>query len=291
MLPPEILKQIRRLHLRTHRMANDLLQGSYQSAFKGYGMEFDQVREYQAGDDVRLIDWNVTARMDAPHVKEYVEEREITVILVVDISASGSFGSQQQLKKEVAAEFAAVIAYSAINNKDKVGLILFSDAVERYIPPRKGRSHVWKVIQEILTHEPKHRGTDLNAGLNYLNKMIKRKAIAFLISDFLAEDFEKSLRLSHQRHDLIAVPIFDPRERELPPVGFIEMCDPETGTLLVVDTLNAKVRAHFQETRRNDEARLHALFRRIGIDELWIQAGASYLIPLVLLFQKRGKRR
>ena len=291
MLPPEILKQIHWLHLRTNRMANDLLQGSYHSAFKGYGMEFDQVREYEAGDDVRLIDWNVTARMDAPHVKQYIEEREITVILVVDISASGSFGSLHQLKKEIAAEFAAVIAYSALKNKDKIGLILFSNQVERPIPPRKGRNHVWKVIREILTYAPTQQGTDLNAGLNYLNKMIKRKAIVFLISDFMAQDFENSLRLSHQRHDLIVVPIVDPRERNLPAVGLIEMCDPETGTRLVVDTLNPKVRAHFQEARRAYEARLHTIFRHIGVDELWIQAGQPYLIPLIRLFQKRGKRR
>lgn len=291
MLPPEIMKQIHLIHLRTNRMANDLLQGSYHSAFKGYGMEFDQVREYEAGDDVRLIDWNVTARMDAPYVKQYIEEREITVILVVDVSASGSFGSIQQLKKEIAAEFAAVIAYSAIKNKDKIGLIMFSDQMELYIPPRKGRNHVWKVIREILTYKPQHRGTDINAGLNYLNKMIKRKAITFLISDFLAQNFEKSLSLSNQRHDLIAVPIVDPRERELPPVGVIEMCDPESGNFVVVDTLNQDVRTHFKAMRLDYETKLRANFRKAAVDELWIQAGQSYLISLIRLFQKRGQRR
>ncbi len=290
-LSPEVIKQIRHIHLRTNRMADELLQGSYHSAFKGHGMEFDQVREYEAGDDIRLIDWNVTARMDAPYIKEYVEEREITVILVVDISASGGFGSFQKLKKEIAAEFAAVIAYSAIKNKDKIGLIMFSDQVELYIPPRKGREHVWKVIREILTFQPRHRGTDINAGLNYLNKMIKRKAITFLISDFLVEDFEESLRLSNQRHDLIAVPIVDPRERELPPVGVIEMIDPETGQYLTVDTFRPTVRASFHEKREAYEGHLRAAFRRARVDELWVQTDQSYLIPLIRLFQKRGKRR
>ncbi len=271
-------------------MANGLLQGSYHSAFKGHGMEFDQVREYEMGDDIRLIDWNVTARMDAPYIKQYIEEREITVILVVDISASGSFGSVR-MKKEVAAEFAAVIAYSAIKNKDKIGLIMFSDQVELYIPPRKGRNHVWKVVREILTYQPQHRGTDINAGLNYLNKMIKRKAITFVISDFLASDFEKSLSLSNQRHDLIAVPIVDPRERELPPVGVIEMRDPETGQLLTVDTFNQKIRSRFKEKRLEYEAQLRTIFRKAGVDELWVQIDQSYLIPLIRLFQKRGHRR
>ncbi|MBF0279527.1 MAG: DUF58 domain-containing protein [SAR324 cluster bacterium] len=290
MISSEIMKQIRHIHLRTNRMANDLLQGSYHSAFKGHGMEFDQVREYEMGDDIRLIDWNVTARMDEPYIKQYIEEREITVILVVDISASGSFGSAR-MKKEVAAEFAAVIAYSAIKNKDKIGLIMFSDQVELYIPPRKGRNHVWKVIREILTFQPQHRGTDINTGLNYLNKMIKRKAITFLISDFLSPDFEKSLRLSNQRHDLIAVPIVDPRERELPPVGVIEMRDPETGQGIAVDTFNLKVRSRFKEKRIEYESQLRTVFRKAGVDELWVQIDQSYLIPLIRLFQKRGHRR
>ena len=287
----EIIKQIRHIHLRTNRMADDLLQGSYHSAFKGHGMEFDQVREYEAGDDIRLIDWNVTARMDAPYIKEYVEEREITVILVVDISASGGFGSVQRLKKEIAAEFAAVIAYSAIKNKDKIGLIMFSDQVELYIPPRKGRVHVWKVIREILTFQPGHRGTDIKAGLNYLNKMVKRKAITFLISDFLAEEFEESLRLCNQRHDLIVVPVVDPRERELPAVGVMEMIDPESGQALTVDTFSSTVRSNFQEKREAHESHLRNVFRKARVDELWVQTDQSYLIPLIRLFQKRGKRR
>ena len=289
--PPEIIKQIRHIHLRTNRMADDLLQGSYHSAFKGRGMEFDQVREYEAGDDMRLIDWNVTARMDAPYIKEYVEEREITVILVVDISASGGFGSMQRLKKEIAAEFAAVIAYSAIKNKDKIGLIMFSDQVELYIPPRKGRVHVWKVIREILTFRPGHRGTDIKAGLNYLNKMVKRKAISFLISDFLAENFEESLRLCNQRHDLIVVPVVDPRERELPAVGVMEMIDPESGQVLTVDTFSSTVRSNFREKRTVHESHLRNVFRKARVDELWVQTDRSYLIPLIRLFQKRGKRR
>lgn len=291
MLSPEIMKQIRHIHLRTNRMANDLLQGSYHSAFKGSGMEFDQVREYEAGDDIRLIDWNVTARMDDPYVKQYVEEREITVMLLVDISASGGFGSSQKLKREVAAEFAAVIAYSAIKNKDKIGLIMFSDQVELYIPPRKGKNHVWRVVREILTHEPQNPGTDINVGLNYLNKMIKRKAITFLISDFMANDFEKSLRLGNKRHDLIAVPIVDQRERELLPVGIIEMRDPESGEMLTVDTLSRKIRKRFKEKRLQFEEQLRTTFRKAGIDELWVQTDQSYILPLVRLFQKRSHRR
>ncbi len=291
MLSPEVMKQIRYIQLRTGRMVNELLQGSYHSAFKGQGMEFDQVREYEPGDDIRSIDWNVTARMDAPFVKQFVEEREVTVMLVVDISASGVFGSQQKLKREIAAEFAAVIAYSAIRNKDKIGLIMFSDQVELYIPPRKGRNHIWQVIRDILTFRPQHRKTDLNAGLNYLNKVIKRKAITFLISDFLAQDYEKVLRLSNRRHDLIAVPIVDPRERELPPVGLIELQDPETGQTVLVDTFNRKVRERFRRQREDYEDRLRTLFQRSGIDTIWVHTDQSYIVPLVRLFQRRGQRR
>lgn len=291
MLSPELMKQIRHIQLKTNRMANDLLQGSYHSAFKGHGMEFDQVREYEAGDDIRLIDWNVTARMDSPFVKQFIEEREVTVVLLVDISGSGLFGSVDKLKKEAAAEFAAVIAYSVIKNNDKVGLIMFSDQVELYIPPRKGKNHIWQVIREILSYQPEHRGTNINAALNYLHRVIKRKAIVFLISDFIAENYEKLLRLSNRRHDLIAVPVIDPREENLPSVGIIHCCDPETGKDLWIDTSNRKIRTKFREQREQERQYLNQYFKKAGIDVIWVWTDQPYLVPLIRLFQRRGKRR
>ena len=291
MLSPQLLRQIRHLQLRTRKMVSDVLQGSYHSAFKGQGMEFDQVRDYQLGDDIRRIDWNVTARMNSPFLKEFIEEREVTVMLVVDVSASGTFGSVEKLKKEVAAEFAAVIAFSALKNKDQIGLILVSDQVELYIPPAKGNQHIWRLVKEILTFAPKHLGTDLNAGLNYLNKVIKRKTIVFVVSDFQMKHYEKNLRLTARRHDVIAVPVIDPREQELPAVGIVDLKDPESREMIRVDTFHQKTRIAFQQYRQQFLQKLEETLRKDGIDLLWLYTNQPYLFQLIQLFQKRGHRR
>lgn len=291
MLSPEILRQVRHIHLRTNRMVNELLQGSYHSAFKGQGMEFDQVREYFAGDDIRNIDWNVTARMNAPFVKEYIEEREVTVMLLVDVSASGGFGSTQRLKQQLAAEFAAVIAYSAIKNKDKIGVVLFTDQPEIYIPPRKGKNHVWKVVREVLTYQPQHQDTNLNAGLDFLNRVVKGKSICFLLSDFLAADWKKAFSFTNRKHDLIAVQVTDPREYDMPNVGLVEVMDAESGQLRTIDTSIRKNREQFTQQRQQSDEQLATFCKKSGVDLLRAATDQSYIIPLIRLFQKRGHRR
>src|SRR5436309_7996540 len=233
MLPHEVLRQIRRLQLRARRAVEDLLGGEYHSVFKGTGIAFEEVREYQPGDDIRAIDWNVTARIGHPFIKRFVEERELTVILLVDSSGSNQFGTQQQQKREVAAELAAVLAFSAISNNDKVGLIVFTDRVERFVPPRKGTRHVLRLIRDILFFQPTRPGTSLKEGVDFLNRVLHRRAIVFLLSDFLDTGFEKAFKRTGKRHDLIAVPISDPRENELPVVGLLQMEDAETGRQLL----------------------------------------------------------
>src|SRR6202165_1670653 len=236
MLPREVLRQIRRLQLRARRAVEDMLGGEYHSVFKGAGVAFEEVREYQPGDDIRAIDWNVTARMGHPFIKRFIEERELTVLLVVDESGSQQFGTRLQQKREVAAELAAVLAFSAISNNDRVGLVQFTDRVERFVPPRKGTRHVLRLIRDVLFFQPQRRGTSLREGLDYLNRVLHRRAIIFLLSDFLDRDFEGALKRTGRRHDLIAVRISDPREEELPAVGLLELEDAETGERLLLDT-------------------------------------------------------
>src|SRR6266545_1698421 len=257
MLPRDIVRQVRRLQIRARRAVEDLLGGEYHSVFKGTGIAFEEVREYQPGDDIRAIDWNVTARMGHPFVKRYVEERELTVVLAVDCSGSQAFGSRFQQKREVAAELAAVLAFSAIANNDKVGLVQFTDRVERFVPPRKGTRHVLRLIRDILFFQPKHRGTSLREGLDYLNRVLRRRTIVFLLSDFLDRGHEKALKRTGRRHDLIAVRITDPREEELPAVGLLELEDAETGARLLVDSGSRRVRTAFAEAarRRRDAVR------------------------------------
>ncbi len=248
-LPLEVIRRIRKIHIHSNYLVNDILAGEYESAFRGRGMEFEEVREYQPGDDVRDIDWNVTARMGHPYVKVYREERELTILLLVDVSGSGQFGSGAQLKNELSAELAAVLAYAAVKNNDKVGLIIFSDSIEKFIPPKKGRNHVWRVIREVLEHRPRSRKTDISAALDFLNRIASRRVIAFLISDFIASDYEKLLRVTNKKHDLIAISIADPRERELPPVGLVELEDAETGETRLIDTGDARFRKEFMRGR------------------------------------------
>jgi uncharacterized protein (DUF58 family) len=291
MLPHDVLRQIRRLHWKARRAVEDLLGGEYHSVFKGTGIVFEDVRAYQPGDDVRMIDWNVTARMGQPFIKRFVEERELTVILMVDCSGSQLFGTQLQQKREVAAELAAVLAFSAIRNNDKVGLISFSDRVERFVPPGKGARHVLRIIRDILFFQAQHRGTSLTEALHYLNRVQRRRAIVFLLSDFLDRDFEGAMKRTGRRHDLIAVRIRDPREEELPAVGLLQLEDAETGAPLVVDTSSPKVRRAFADLARRRAESLTQTTRSAGIDLIEVSTQGGHLDALIRFFHLRERRQ
>jgi uncharacterized protein (DUF58 family) len=291
MLTRELLKKIRHIEIVTERLVRDRMAGQYQSVFKGRGIAFSEVRPYMAGDDIRLIDWNVSARMSEPYVKLFTEEREMTVMLLVDMSASGRFGSRQQEKRELLAEIAAVLAFSAIRNNDRVGLVVVTDEVERFVPPKKGKKHVLRVISEILQFSPKSPGTNLAAGLEFLSHVARRRAVAFLLSDFLAPQasYERALRITSRRHDLIPVTITDPLEQALPKVGLIEMEDPETGEIVLFDTSGPEGRAFAAEVKRQDESR-QALFRRLDMDPIAARTDKSYLPALTTFFEARARR-
>lgn len=291
MIPSELLRKVRQIQIRTRRTVNDVLAGQYHSAFRGRGMEFEEVSPYQIGDDVRLIDWNVSARYGEPFIKKFREERELTVMLVVDASPSGLFGSVDQFKLDVAAELSAVLAFSAIRSNDKVGLILFTDTVEKYVPPKKGTRHVLRIIRELLYHEPKGRGTDIAEALQFLNRVTVRKSVCFLVSDFLTEGFEPALRIARGRHDLIPIVMSDPREQALPDVGFIELEDAETGARRLVDTSSRRVRESFERENRRRVAQRQTLFRRIDTEAIDVRTDRSYVDPLVRFFRKRERRR
>jgi uncharacterized protein (DUF58 family) len=291
MIPREILKKVRRIEISTRGLVNEVFSGEYHSVFKGRGMNFAEVREYQYGDDIRSIDWNVTARTGAPFVKIFDEERELTVMLVVDVSASGDFGTRERMKGEVAVEICALLAFSAIKNNDKVGLIIFSDHVEKFVPPRKGRRHVLRVLRELLFHRPEGRGTDITTALDYLNHVQRKKAVTFLVSDFRDEGFEKALAVAGRRHDLVAVRVGDARERELPPLGFLELEDPETGERVVVNTSSATFRTAFAERSENARLALDRTLRRTKVDVIDIETGEPYVKPLMRFFQERMRRQ
>jgi uncharacterized protein (DUF58 family) len=298
MIPREILKKIRQIELRTNRIVTETLAGQYHSVFKGQGMNFDEVREYQPGDDVRAIDWNVTARMNHPFIKKFVEERELTLMLVVDVSGSGLFGSRDQSKRELAAEIASVLAFSAIRNNDKVGLLLFSDEVEKFIPPRKGRSHVLRVIREVLFFEPKKRGTDLVHALEFMGRVLPHKAIAVVISDFLSTGgsvlprlIQTSLRMANRRHDVVAVQISDRYELELPALGRLILEDAETGDIIEVNTRNAASRDAFALRQQKQQAQLPRQLRAAGVDTIQLRTDESYSAALGRFFETREKRR
>jgi uncharacterized protein (DUF58 family) len=294
-----ILKKVRDIEVRTRRLVNDSVAGQYHSVFKGRGMNFDEVREYVPGDEVRTIDWNVTARAGHPYVKKFTEERELTILLVVDLSASGNFGSASQSKREMAAELASVLAFSAIRNSDKVGLVLFTDDIEQYIPPKKGRRHVLRVVREILFFQPKRRGTDVPRALDFVNRVTARRAIVFLVSDFQSAGdqaaalagLRHALRLTNRRHDLVALRIQDPRELTLPDVGRLAIEDAETGELMELDTANPAVRERFAELAQTRTAELRQALNAEAVDSLELSTGASYLPPLLRFFKNRGKRR
>ena len=289
-LPKEIIKKVRRIQIYTTRTVNDTLAGQYRSVFKGRGIEFSEVREYQIGDDVRFIDWNVTARTGRPHVKQFAEERELTVMLLVDASGSGQFGSVRQTKNEIAAEIAALIAFSAIRNNDKVGLIMFTDRVEKFVAPKKGRSHVLRVIREILYFQPKAKGTNISTAIEYFMRVTSRRTTAFLISDFIASGYEKKLRAANHRHDIIALRITDPRELELPAVGLIQLEDPETGKRMLVNTRNAKLRKRYERLSKKRIAEQVKVFRSMNVDRVEIRTDLSYVEPLVRFFRLRERR-
>lgn len=290
MLPKEIIKKIRRIQITTSHMVNDTLAGQYESVFKGHGMEFEEVREYQPGDEIRSIDWNVTARMGHPYVKKFIEERELTVMLMLDASSSSQFGSINQFKSELAAELCAVLAFSAVKNNDKVGLIIFTDQVEKFVPAKKGRRHVLRVIREALYFKPQHKETDITVALEYLNKVTTRRTVTFLISDFLTSGFEKPLRIANKRHDIIAVVITDPRETELPKIGIIELDDAETGQRIVVDTSFKDIREEFKGISLRQLQQRQDLFRSAGVDAINIRTDMSYVEPLLRFFRMRERR-
>lgn len=290
MIPKEILRQVRRIEIQTTRLVNDLFGGEYKSVFKGQGIEFSDVREYVPGDDIRTIDWNVTARSQHPFVKKFVEERELTVVFLVDMSASQFFGTAGRLKSEVAAEITALLAFAAVRNKDKVGLLIGSDQVEKFIPVKKGRTHVLRVVREILYFRPRHRQTNLQVSTDYLNRVLTRTAVVFLISDFMDQAFEKSLRIMSRKHDLIAVHLQDPREQSLPPVGLVETEDPETGERHLADTSNVRFRAAYEKATREREENLDRLFKSLGIDRILIDISLPYAEPLIEFFHRRERR-
>ncbi len=290
MLPKEIIRKIRRIQITTSRLVNESLAGEYHSVFKGRGMEFDEVREYQHGDDIRTIDWNVTSRTGHPYVKRYVEERELTVMLLIDASASGSFGSVEKTKGEIAAEISALLAFSAIKNNDRVGAILFTDRVEKFIPPRRGSTHVLRVIRDILFYRPQHRGTSIQKALEHLNLVLHKKAVVFLISDLLDQGYEQALKVANRRHDMVIVQIIDPREQELPDVGILELRDVETGEILYVDTSLPSVRATYRENWEKNSAKLSRFFQSHRMDHLTIHTAQPYDVPLIRFFEERARR-
>jgi uncharacterized protein (DUF58 family) len=291
MLTRELLRKIRKIEIVTERLVRDRMAGQYHSVFKGSGIAFSEVRQYMPGDDIRLIDWNVSARMNDAYVKLFVEEREMTVLLLVDMSASGRFGSANEEKRELAAEIAAVLAFSAIKNNDRVGLIIFTDEVERFVPPKKGKKHVLRVISEILSFTPESPRTNLATGLDFLGRVAHHRSVSFLVSDFLSPQpsYERALRLASRRHDVIPVVVSDPLERELPPVGLIDLYDPETGELVVFDSSGPEARA-FATAAREQQAGREALFRRLSLDAISVSTDRPYLPALTTFFEARARR-
>jgi uncharacterized protein (DUF58 family) len=288
--PREVIRKVRRLEIRTRRLVDESLAGSYHSMFRGRGMEFAEVREYSTGDDVRTIDWNVSARMGHPFVKKYTEERELTVVLVVDASGSAGFGTDHSTKMGMSAEIAALLAFSAIRNNDRVGLLLFTDRVEGFLPPRKGREHGLRVLREVLAAEPAGRGTRVARALEFLQRVVRKRAVVFVISDFQDTDYERTLRVVARKHDVVAISVADPRERTLPEVGLLSVVDPETGHVGVIDAGSGAVRRAYAEHTERFEVALRGTMKRAGVDLLALSTGESYEMPMVRFFGERAKR-
>lgn len=283
----ELLKRVRKIEIKTKGLSSQIFSGEYHSAFKGRGMAFSEVREYVEGDDVRNIDWNVTARFGHPYVKVFEEERELTVMLLVDVSESGMFGSTSQLKRELITELTATLAFSAIQNNDKAGVIFFSDKIEKYIPPKKGKSHILRIIRELLNFKPESKGTNISLALKYLNNMIKKRCIAFVISDFMDAGFDDAIKVSSKKHDLAALRIFDPREEEMPDIGLVRFKDAETGFVSVMDTSDANVRNNYRLFFQQTARQTTELLNKSGVDHVAIRTDQSYVRPLMNLFKQR----
>jgi uncharacterized protein (DUF58 family) len=286
----ELIKKVRKIEIKTRGLSNHIFSGEYHSAFKGRGMAFSEVREYIPGDDIRNIDWNVTARFNHPYVKVFEEERELNVVLLVDISASGNFGTSRQFKRDLITEICAVLSFSAIQNNDKIGVIFFSDRIEKFIPPKKGKVHNLRIIRELINIEPVSPGTDIGTALRYLTNTIKKRSIVFLISDFMSTGFVDALKIAARKHDLVALRIFDKRETELPDMGLVRMMDAETGKLLWLDTSGKATREKYKVRSLGRRKELDSIFARNGIDNVMIATDQSYVQPLINLFKKREKR-
>jgi len=286
----ELFKKVRKIEIKTRGLSKQIFSGEYHSVFKGRGMAFSEVREYQFGDDIRNIDWNVTARFNHPFVKIFEEERELTVMLLIDVSGSNFFGTQKQLKKEIITEIAATLSFSAIQNNDKVGVIFFSDKIEKFIPPKKGSSHILRIIRELIDFQAENRGTHLSEALRYLTNVIKKRATAFVISDFMDEGFEKAVQIANHKHDLIAIRVTDKRETELPNVGLVRMLDAESGKPMWIDTGNRAVRNQLARYAQQKSSELDTLFSKLGVDMVKIYTGEDYVKPLMNMFRKREAR-
>jgi uncharacterized protein (DUF58 family) len=283
----ELLKKVRKIEIKTKGLSSNIFAGQYHSAFKGRGMAFSEVREYQYGDDIRNIDWNVTARFNHPFIKVFEEERELTVMLVIDVSGSRNFGTTIRTKRELITEIAAVLSFSAIQNNDKIGVILFSNKIEKFIPPKKGRSHILRIIRELLDFEPQEQTTNISEALRYLTNAIKKKSISFLITDFIAPDFEDAMRIANRKHDLIAVQVYDPRETELPPVGLMKLQDAETGNWRWVDTSDSQTRLAYRNWWVTRQQKLGQQFRKCGVDNASVRTNEDYIKPLINIFKNR----
>lgn len=286
----ELIKKVRKLEIKTKGMVSQLFSGEYHSAFKGRGISFSEVREYELGDEIRSIDWNVTARMNHPYVKVFEEERELAVMLMVDVSQSAMFGTQQQSKYDLIAEVSALLAYSAIRNNDKVGMILFSDKIEKFIPPQKGSSHILRIIRELLDVSPASPKTNIASALQYLNNVIKKRCVVFLLSDFITSGYEPMLMITARRHDVVGIHVFDRRETEIPDIGLLQVQDAETGKILCIDTGNGTLRKNYAQKYQHHLLQLTAVLQRCGIDSISIQTGNPYIRALMLLFERRSKK-
>jgi len=287
----ELLKKVRKIEIKTRGLSNQIFSGHYHSVFKGKGMSFSEVREYHYGDDIRSIDWNVTARFNSPYIKIFEEERELTIILLIDVSGSNEFGTRKQLKRELITELAAVLAFSAIQNNDKVGVIFFSDKIEKFITPKKGRTHILRIIRELIEFKPESEQTKIEEALKYFTNVINKRCTAFIISDFMDKGFENAIRIANKKHDLIALRIFDERETNLPPVGIMKIKDAETGKTEWVDTSSKKVRADYMKWWQEKDKYLNDIFRKSGIDMAKINTSEDYIKPLINLFKKRESRK
>lgn len=284
----ELLKKVRKIEIKTRGLSSQIFSGEYHSAFKGRGMAFSEVREYMPGDDIRTIDWNVTARLNTPYVKVFEEERELNVMLVVDVSASGNFGTQKQTKQELITELCAVIAFSAATNNDKIGIIFFSDKIEKFIPPKKGKSHILRIIRELLNYKPQHTGTNVSIALKYLTNVIKKRSVAFVISDFIDKGFDDAVKIANKKHDVVALRIFDKREVEIPKIGLVKLHDNESGKNIWVDTSSDSFQKEIRLQSAKTDAKLKDTFSRAGVDYTKINTEEGYIKPLMNLFKRRA---